>query len=168
MKIKEWLGAILGVALLGVLGFVWWSDNSMEVAPEVSMKLIGGEQLSFGSLRGRPVMVTFWATTCGPCRKEIPHLKEIYEAYSPQGFEMIAVAMPYDPPAQVWEFMKQKTLPYKVALDTDGAVTEAFGAIRLTPTTFVISGDGRIVYHTRGEFDLAKMHGLVQQLLADA
>jgi len=168
MKTKEWLGASLGVALLGVLGFAWLSDTGMKVAPEVSMKLIGGEQLSIDSLRGRPVMVTFWATTCTACRKEIPHLKEIYETYSSQGFEMIAVAMPYDPPAQVWEFMKQKTLPYKVALDTDGAVTKAFGTIRLTPTTFVISGDGQIVYNAPGEFDLAKMHGLVKTLLADA
>ena len=167
MKTKQWLGASLGVALLTVLGFVWLSDTGMKVAPEVSMKLVGGEQLSIDSLRGRPVMVTFWATTCITCRKEVPHLKEIYETYSPQGFEMIAVAMPYDPPAQVWEFMQQKTLPYKVALDIDGAVTEAFGAIRLTPTTFVISGDGRIVYHTLGEFDLARMHGLVKKLLAD-
>lgn len=167
MKTKEWLGAILGVTLLGVLGFVWLSDADMEAAPEVSMKLIGGERVSFESLQGRPVLVTFWATTCITCRKEIPHLKEIYETYSPQGFEMVAVAMPYDPPARVWEFMKQKALPYKVALDTDGAVTEAFGAIRFTPTTFVISGDGRIVYHNLGEFNLAEMHSLVTKLLTD-
>jgi peroxiredoxin len=110
-------------------------------------------------------MVTFWATSCVGCRREVPHLVDLYEKYRDRGFELVAVAMAYDPPEQVLRFRNDKQLPYRVALDLDGAAAHAFDDVSLTPTTFVIAADGRIAFQTIGEFDTGAMENLISSLL---
>ena len=114
---------------------------------------------------GRPVLVTFWATTCASCVKEIPHLAELYREFSPRGLEMIAIAMAYDPPNHVLAMRDARAIPYPIALDIEGTAARAFGNVRLTPTSFLIGPDGRIVQHNTGELDLADVHGQIRSLL---
>jgi peroxiredoxin len=165
MKTKDILITVVAVALLGTLGYVWFSGSGLNRAPNVRLTLIGGKELNLTQLQGKPVLVTFWATDCPGCRKEVPHLVDLYNRYHPQGLEMVAVAMAYDPPAQVLTFQKDKNLPYPIAIDVKGIAAHAFGDVRLTPTTFVISGDGRVVFQKVGEFEPAAMEALIQQLL---
>ena len=73
---------------------------------------------------------------------------ETYKKYAPRGYEMVAVAMSYDHPNQVAQFTKSRGLPFKVALDTDGAIAKSFGDIRITPTTFVLDRQGRVLKRT--------------------
>ena len=153
--------------LLATLGYVWWSSPGLGRAPTVQLTLLDGEKLTLQSLRGRPVMITFWATTCAGCRKEIPHLLELYRQFRPQGFELVAVAMSYDPPAQVYDFSRRKKLPYRVALDMDDTAAQAFGGVRLTPTTFVIARDGRVVYQKIGAFEPPGMKALIEKLISE-
>jgi peroxiredoxin len=165
MKAKELIAATLVVALLGALGYVWLSGSGVRPAPQTTFTLLDGEKLDLSSLRGKPVMVTFWATSCPGCRDEVPHLIDLYREFQSRGLEIIAVAMAYDPPAQVLEFRNRKNLPYKVALDLDSKSSLAFGDVRLTPTTFVISGDGHIVFEKVGSFEVPVMHALIEKLL---
>jgi peroxiredoxin len=165
MKIKELTAAAVVIALLATLGYVWLSGSGVRPAPQATLTLLDGDKLELSALRGKPVLVTFWATTCPGCRAEVPHLIELYREFQPRGFEIIAVAMAYDPPAQVLEFRNGKKLPYKVALDLDSKAALAFGDVRLTPTTFVISSDGRIVFEKVGEFDTKVMRALIEKLL---
>ncbi len=116
-------------------------------------------------LRGRPVLVTFWATTCTTCVAEIPHLVDLYNTLAPKGFELIAVAMYYDPPNRVMEMAKRRALPYTVALDVDANASRAFGDVKLTPTSFLIAPDGRIVHQKLGEMDMSKVERMIRDML---
>lgn len=134
-------------------------------APGITFPLLDGRQLSLSSLSGRPVLVTFWATTCVECRKEMPELMALYRELSVRGFEMIAVAMPYDPPNRVLELSEQLQIPYPVALDIEGKAVQAFGDIPGTPSAFLISPEGRIVMRHTGALDLTALREQILTLL---
>ncbi len=169
MRIKEIAIALFAVVMLATLALVWLDGGGLKHAPEVEFNLIKEGKVTFSQLQERqPVLVTFWATDCPGCCKEVPHLVELYRQYHEKGFDIIAVAMSHDPPNRVWEFVRTKQLPYKIALDLDSKVAQAFGDVRLTPTTYVIAKDGRIVFHKIGEFDIVKMRILIERLLAEA
>jgi peroxiredoxin len=93
----------------------------------------------------------------GICIKEIPHLIELYNQFHPQGLEIIAVAMYYDPPSHVVAMTKAKQIPYAVALDLKAEHAQAFGQVQLTPTTFLISSAGIIIKQKTGQFDFTDM-----------
>ncbi len=101
------------------------------------------------------VLVNFWATDCAVCVREMPHLVSTYRKYRAQGFETIAVAMKYDPPNYVLNYVEKTALPFTVTLDPMGELARAFGDVKLTPTTFVIDRQGRIVTRILGEPDFA-------------
>lgn len=165
MKLKDIAIAGFAVALIGILAYLWFSPSGLKQAPELAVTTLEGKQLSLGQLRGKPVLVTFWATTCPGCVKEMPHLVELYNELSPQGLEIIALAMAYDPEEQVREMVKLKQLPYTVALDSDGAAARAFGDVKLTPTSFLISPEGRIVQQKLGEMDMNLLHNRIVGML---
>jgi peroxiredoxin len=117
-------------------------------------------------LRGKVVLVNFWATSCSTCVQEMPEMVETYKKYSDRGLEFIAVAMSYDPPNYVMNFSESRQLPFKVALDTDGQAAKSFGDVKLTPTTFVIGKDGSILKRYVGIPEFASMHQLLEKALA--
>src|SRR5690606_26153841 len=101
MRRKDLIGALIAAVLVVTVGLVWLGPWSGEPAPEVNFTTLDGREINLADLRGQPVLVTFWATTCPGCVAEIPHLKNLYSELGPQGMELIAVAMSYDPPEQV-------------------------------------------------------------------
>ena len=156
MKNKK-IGASLVLILL-VLGFAGSLFlKPTKIAPEVMFKTITGKQIPLKTLLGKPVIVTFWATDCLSCMKEIPHLIALYQQFHQQGLEIIAVAMAYNPPNLVVDMAKARQIPYHVALDLRSRLAKAFGGVSLIPHTFLISPDGRIVFDQLGLFDLEKI-----------
>jgi len=145
------------LAGLLITGLWFWQTGSITPAPDVSFTTITGKKIELVKLQGTPVIVTFWATDCPGCIKEIPHLIELYNQFHPQGLEIIAVAMYYDPPSHVVEMTKAKRIPYDVALDLKAEHAYAFGQVQLTPTTFLISSTGTIIKQKTGEFDIKDM-----------
>jgi peroxiredoxin len=146
--------AIVAVLLAGGL-YLWLTPEGMRPAPDVSLQTLEGETVSIQGLKGRPVLLTFWATTCPSCIREMPHLVELHERYNARGLEVIGVAMSYDRPDHVKDVVRNRALPYTIALDVDDRAAQAFGQIRLTPTSFLISPEGRIVYQKLGDIDWA-------------
>ena len=136
-------------------------------APEVRFATLSGEALKTSDLRGKVVLVNFWATSCVSCVKEMPRLVETYKKFAPRGYEMVAVAMSYDHPNQVAQFAASRALPFTVALDGDGAVAKGFGDIRVTPTSFVIDRQGRIVKQYVGEPEWSELHSVLEKALGD-
>jgi len=165
MKRKGTLISLFAVALLGTLGYLWLAPAGLQTSPDISLVTIDGEQLQLASLRGNPLLVTFWATTCPGCIREVPHLIELYEELSPQGLEIIGIAMDYDPPNRVLAVRNARNIPYPVALDIHAEAAHAFGNVRLTPTSFLIAPDGRIVYRKTGEISMAKLRQDILGLL---
>ena len=156
------IGAIIIIATAAIL---WLVPAGLGQAPAVTLKTLRGEAVELAELRGKPVLVTFWATTCPGCMKEIPHLVELHEDFHDRGLSIFGVAMAYDPPNQVVEFTESRGLPYRIALDIEGKVAQAFGDVMLTPTTFLIAPDGRIVMHKIGRFDTDKVRSMIRNML---
>ncbi len=135
------------------------------VPPETEFVLLDGRKISMQTLRGRPVMVSFWATTCTPCIEELPDFIRLYQEWHRLGFELIAVAMPYDPPTRVQEFVQRHGLPYPVALDIDGKITSAFGGVPYVPAAFIIAPNGTIELSYTGRLDITKAQRIISKYL---
>jgi len=155
-------GVILAVAL------VFWlllNPENLDKAPDISLNSINGQKIDIHSLQGKPLLVTFWATTCSTCIKEMPHLIELYEELGKDGFEIIGIAMSYDPPNRVVELSERKNIPYPIALDIDGSAAKAFGNVKVTPTSFLIGPRGNIVQKNTGEMNIEDLRMRVKELL---
>lgn len=163
---KELLIGIFILILITGSGWLWLSPGGLSTAPAVSLKIIDGRVIHLQDLRGRPVLITFWATTCPGCIKEMPHLISLYDELSDKGLEIIGIAMSYDPPKQVIDLIKQRSVPYPIALDPDGSIAKAFDNVMLTPTTFLISPEGKILKHKLGEMNIEKLREQILDLLA--
>jgi peroxiredoxin len=136
--------------------------------PEASFSLLDGRTIALQELRSRPVLVAFWATSCAPCVEEIPDLVRLYRELQPRGLEMIAVAMPYDPPLHVQTFARERGLPYPIAVDTTGAAIRAFGEVRAIPTTYLLDPQGAIALKQLGKLDVDRVRKLVAPFLKAA
>jgi len=95
----------------------------------------------------------------------MPKMVETWKRFAPRGYEMVAVAMSYDHPNAVAEFAQRRALPFRVALDTGGAVARAFGNVSVTPTTYLLDRRGRVVAKYVGEPDWQDLHARVERAL---
>lgn len=163
MNIKQSV-AIIGLTGLLAAGVWFWQTQTVRIAPQVSFKTIKGVDISLADLKGKPVLVTFWATDCPGCIEEIPHLIQLHRQYSQQGLNIVAVSMHYDPPNRVLAMAGAKQLPYAIALDPTGSLAQSFGNVQLTPTTFLIDRNGHIVLQKVGIFDLQDMQQRLNRL----
>ena len=89
----------------------------------------------------------------------------LYRELNPKGLEIIGVAMAYDPPEQVRTLAKQRQIPYPIVLDQQARIAEAFDQVRLTPTTVLISPEGRIAQYQLGLLDIPKLRGAIKKML---
>lgn len=150
----------------GTLGYHAMASHAP--APSASYVLLDGSKRTTEDLKGRVTLVNFWATSCVTCVAEMPRIVETYDKYHARGFDTLAVAMQYDPPSYVVNYVQTRKLPFRVAIDNTGAVAKAWGDVQLTPTTFVVNKQGEIVKRYVGEPDFAELHRLIEKLLAQA
>jgi len=153
-----------------VIGFIitsywFWQTNQIKPAPEINLTTISGKKIDLVQLKGKPVIVTFWATDCKSCIEEVPHLIDLYSQYHSKGLEVIAIAMYYDPPNHVVTMAKAKKIPYDIALDLKAEHANAFGQVQLTPTTFLISPSGNIIQQITGKFEINDIRNQLNNLI---
>lgn len=156
----------IALAVLAIAGGLGYALIDKPVAPAATFTTLEGKSIPLESLRGKIVLVNFWATSCPGCIKEMPGLIEVYRQYKDKGFEVIAVAMSYDPPNYVLNFAQTRQLPFPVALDVNGAHARAFGDVQLTPTSFLVGKDGTVLEQKLGELDFVKLKALLDQELS--
>lgn len=162
MPIKHKILGLLALlsALAGLIGIL-----APRNAPDDTFITLAGHNIALADLRGKPVLVTFWATDCPACIKEIPDLVALYRQYHPRGLEIIAVNMYYDPPSHVVAMAEARQLPYPVALDLSAGHAREFGGVSLTPSTFLIGPDGVIARRYTGVFDPAELSAHIEHFL---
>ncbi len=168
MKLKEIAIAVFALVLVGAVGYLWLSPSGLKSVPNVSVDGIDGHMLNLAQYRGHPLLVTFWATDCPGCVQEMPHLVKLYNDLEPKGFRLVAVAMSFDVPKQVRIMVQERHLPYTVAIDSDGSAAKAFGNVQLTPTSFLIDPQGRIVQQKLGNLDFKQLRNRIQSMLGHA
>jgi peroxiredoxin len=135
-------------------------------APQVRVSALTGETFSTSELRGKVVLVNFWATYCAECVREMPKLVETHKKFAARGYETVAIAVRRDDPDRVARFAAKHALPFKVALDSSGEIGREFGNVRITPMSFLIDKQGRVLRRYVGEPDWAEFHRLVEKALA--
>lgn len=161
MKLKTVFLPILLIAA----GAVFFAVTQKPSAPSSSFSLISGEQLSVDSLRGRVVLVNFWATSCVTCVAEMPQMVQLSNDYRDKSFSLVAVAMPYDPIAFVKQFASTRQLPFAVAHDSSGTLVHAWGDVALTPTSFLLDKQGRILKKYVGQPNFAELRQTIDSAI---
>jgi peroxiredoxin len=156
---------LAGLALVALCGLLYFSLGHKAPMPEVTFVNLQGEKITSQSLRGKVVMVNFWATSCETCIKEMPRMVDTFNKYHAEGLEYMAVAMQDDPANYVINYTETRKLPFQVSLDVEGKLAKAFGNVRMTPTTFVIDRQGNILKRYLGEPSQAELHALLDQAL---
>lgn len=169
MKFARYVAAAVAVLAIGVGAYL--SLGGIEArgpAPQVSYTLLDGTKSDAAQLRGKVVLMNFWATSCAVCMQEMPQIVATHEKFKARGYDTLAVAMSYDAPASVAHYAETRKLPFGVAIDNTGAIAKGFGDVRGTPTSFLINRRGEIVRHYVGAPDFDALHKLVERLLAES
>lgn len=159
---------VAATALALAVGVGVYLQTGVAAAPASTFVLLDGSKQSTDDMKGKVTLVNFWATSCVTCVAEMPRIVATHEKYKAQGYDTLAVAMSYDPPSYVVNFAETRKLPFKVAIDNTGAVAQAWGDVKLTPTTYIVNKRGDIVKRYVGEPDFAELHKLIEKLLAEA
>ena len=167
MGMKHWLAGV-AVAVFAAVGAYVYLDTGRAAAPESTFVLLDGSSQTTADLRGKVTLVNFWATSCTTCVAEMPEIIATHQKFNSRGFDTIAVAMSYDPPSYVVNFAETRKLPFKVAIDNTGKVAQAWGDVKLTPTTYIVNKQGQIVKKYVGAPNFDELHKLIEKLLAEA
>ncbi|HEV3010143.1 MAG TPA: TlpA disulfide reductase family protein [Burkholderiales bacterium] len=165
-KLIVGIGALAAAVAWAAAIVVISAQTLFKPAPEVRFTPLSGETFSTSDLRGKVVLVNFWGSYCTPCIKEMPKIVATHEKFAVRGYETVAVAVRRDNPSRVVQFAASRALPFKVALDSSGELAKEFGNVRITPTSFLIDRQGRVLRRYVGEHDWAELHHVVERELA--
>ncbi|OIP14089.1 MAG: hypothetical protein AUK53_05590 [Betaproteobacteria bacterium CG2_30_59_46] len=167
-RVKKYRPDWLTLVLLGLIVYVWfrppaWVSDENRMAQEVKVALLDGRQISLEQLRGKVVLVNFWATWCPYCRHEMPDMERFYSDYRDQGFEILALSQD-DAPEPVRQFLAKEAYLFPVAMAQAGQGA-ALGGVSRLPTSFLIDKQGRVRHKINGQVHYARLEGLVKPLL---
>lgn len=133
-------------------------------APDFTLQTLDGNNLSLSSLRGKAVLVNFWATWCGPCKIETPWLVELQKQYGSQGLQVVGVAMDDSGKDEISNFAKEMGMNYPVLLGKE-AVGDAYGGVPALPESFFVGRDGKIVDRIIGLRDRRDIEDAIKKAL---
>ncbi|HEX6994625.1 MAG TPA: TlpA disulfide reductase family protein [Gammaproteobacteria bacterium] len=142
--LKKMLGMAAGLLLASAVG----AGEISGPAPNFSLPSRSGEQVSLEDLKGQVVMINFWATWCGPCRKEMPHLEALHQRYANLGFTLLGVNVDEDT-SGVEEFLKETPVSFEVLFDPENEVSELYDVVAM-PSTVMVDREGNLRYMHHG------------------
>ncbi|ABF42927.1 Thioredoxin-like protein [Candidatus Koribacter versatilis Ellin345] len=168
---------ILVVIVFAVAGVIFWQNRGSKSAapgqpaaskttgPQFTVTDLNGKTIDSASLRGKVVLVDFWATWCVPCEGEIPHLIEWQDKHANDGFQVVGLSMD-DTAGPVKTYVEKKKMQYPVAMADDKTIA-AFGGVLGLPVNFIIGRDGRLIARHAGVTDINVLQQEVERALAE-
>ena len=168
------LEALLWIALLAFLGYRIWPQvaaafgmaSASAAAPDFQLVTLDGTPVSRDALRGKVVLVNFWATWCPPCRVEMPGFQDVYDRRRAEGFTIVGVSTDAAGGAHVERYLRKHGITYPVAM-ASGGIVQDFGGARALPTSFLLDRQGRIRHTVTGIFAELTLDQAVERLLAE-
>ncbi len=118
-------------------------------APDFTLKSLDGKEVSLSSLKGKAVMVNFWATWCEPCKIEMPWLVDLQEKYRKDGFEILGVAMDDSSQKEISDFARKMKVNYTVVIGSE-KVADLYGGLDGLPTNFFLDRNGKVIDSFKG------------------
>ncbi|MCA1796382.1 MAG: TlpA family protein disulfide reductase [Geobacteraceae bacterium] len=123
-----------------------------ETAPDFTLENMQGEEVTLSDLRGKVVLLNFWATWCPPCREEIPSMEKLYQHFEGQAFEMLAINVEENGPEVVGKFFEDKSHSFPILFDPQARAQRLYNVSKY-PETFVVDRNGIVVEHVMGAID---------------
>ncbi|HEY8122634.1 MAG TPA: TlpA disulfide reductase family protein [Myxococcota bacterium] len=169
-RLARWaLGVALFAAAAWMISSAQREAPPIEVgiaAPEFALPRLAGGEIALRELRGKVVLVNFWATWCAPCEQEMPAMQRLYARLAPRGFELVAISEDDDPRA-VARFQQRLGLTFPIALDANKRIAGSYQSFRY-PESFLIDREGVLVQRYIGErdWDAPEYVARVERLLA--
>ena len=164
---RHWLTLVL----IGLVAFMWfrppaWVSDMNEPPPHLSFTTLDGRMGTLESLRGKVVLVNFWATWCPYSRHEMPAMQAFYNDYQAKGFEILAFSVD-DEPSKVESYLREQGYTFP-ALMANAEQSHAFGDVSRLPTSFIIDRNGRIRHKISGQVHYGRLQNLIEPLLSPA
>ena len=157
-------GMVLAVAAAGYFGVQF---RNSRVPDNVIFSTLENRQISLETLKGAPVLVTFWATDCPLCLRELDDLSALYREFEGSGFQLLAVAMSYDMPSQVVAVRNAKQLAFPVIYDHLGVLSKAFHNVQGVPDSFLIGNNGELIQHWTGMPDFDQVRSRIRKMIEE-
>lgn len=134
-------------------------------APDFKLKTLDGKTVSLADLKGKPVLVNFWATWCAPCKIEMPWFEEFRQKYESQGFTIVGIVEDDAPKEAVQGLVEKTGVKYTIA-HTDNKVDKAYGGIDYLPASYFVGRDGVIIAQSSGLGSKDEMEANVKKIVA--
>lgn len=153
--------------LLPHLGALVGVESGEGIAPRYEYPLLDGRVTGSDSLRGKVVLVNFWATWCAPCRAEMPLLEQMARRHAERGFVVLGLAVDRASTADVAAFVRDRGVTYPIA-HVGVEAERTFGGVYGYPTSFLIDRDGRVRHKVMGPVGPLTLEPAVRRLLGAA
>jgi thiol-disulfide isomerase/thioredoxin len=159
----------LAALIIGVSLLAWPSLRAADgfkpfAAPVWTLQDVDGKTVSSDQLKGKVVVLDFWATWCGPCRSEIPGYVELQKKYGEAGLAVVGVSLDRGGPLVVKKFVEQLKITYLIVMGDD-KIAEAFGGVEAIPTTFIIDRDGTARFRKEGAMAHEEFEAILKPFL---
>jgi thiol-disulfide isomerase/thioredoxin len=162
---------VILAAVLGIAGALYWQDKRSQApkvqstgTPQFTVSDLQGRTVDSAALRGKVVLVDFWATWCVPCESEIPHLVEWQNQFATQGLQVVGLSMD-DTAGPVKTYAEKHKISYPVAM-ADEKTIAAFGGVLGLPANILIGRDGKQIVKHVGVTDINLLQQEVERALA--
>ncbi|MDA8353811.1 MAG: thiol-disulfide oxidoreductase ResA [Firmicutes bacterium] len=173
-KTRYWVRRILmlvmvvlvGLAIYQTMGGEGEKETAVEPgkkAPDFQLETLDGEKMKLSDLKGKVVLLNFWASWCEPCRDEMPAIQTVYDKHKDKGFEVVGVNIA-ETQVAVNAFARQYELKFPIAMDRERKVTEQYG-IGPIPSSIFIDREGNIIRKVNGQMNEDQLENYVLKAL---
>jgi peroxiredoxin len=137
-------------------------------APDFCLEGLNGEKVQLKALKGRIIFLNFWATWCGPCKKEMPSMEVLYQQFKERNFVFLTISLDFGGQEPVRKFIENHRYQFPVLLDSSGKTLDLF-EINKIPTTLIIDKNGKMIGRIIGprNWSSPEFFSLIEQMLQD-